>query len=156
MHLQNSFSTFFAYKKSEIRDGMDIAICTLDLTENKLYYAGANNPLVYIQEQELRVIKGDKRSIGEEAKAHKPQTGFTLHTIDLHSPTTLYLFSDGYQDQFNGKTGRKFYSRNLYKLLFEIHELPMKEQHSLLKEHLMRWRYTEYQTDDVTLLGVRV
>ncbi len=152
--LQDYFSNLFI-SRNDVRDGMDISICTIDTESNQLFFAGARNPLVYIQEDEMKMIKGDRMSIGQTFTRKFRARDFTHHKIDISIPTTFYMYSDGYQDQFGGKDKRKFYSKNLRKLLLELHQEPMKKQRLQLKRTLFRWRGLNKQTDDVTVFGFR-
>lgn len=160
------------------RDGMDMSLCMIDLERNVLEFAGAKNPLIYIQENEdgkseLKTIKGDKVPIGGVQR--EKERIFTKHTIKLHrnqsilangegveeiQPTTkpinFYIFSDGYQDQFGGRNGRKFMIKNMRNLLLKIHDQPMASQRETLKEIIEMWMEDEQQTDDILVLGFRL
>ncbi len=134
------------------RDGIDMIIYVVNEKLKKLSFAGANNPLVLIRNNEEILLKPDKMPIGIFARM-KP---FGHIDIDLCEGDCLYAFSDGYQDQFGIKTGQKFMSSNLHKLLLEIHQLPMNEQKEILVRRFEEWRGPiDNQTDDVLLMGVR-
>jgi serine phosphatase RsbU (regulator of sigma subunit) len=138
------------------RDGMDIAIAVIDHQAKTLAYSGARNPLIYIQNQHLHTVKADSKSIGgEQREEHKI---FTKHLIDISLPTTFYLFTDGFQDQFGGKTHKKFMIASLRKKLLEIHQKPLPEQRNILNDTLDHWiaEGKERQTDDILLIGVKV
>ncbi len=138
------------------QDGMDLALCVIDLDEGIMEYAGAKNPLVLIQDEELQVLKGDRFGIGGIDKAHKHKD-FHKHTIELKKGSTFYIFSDGFQDQFGGDEGRKYGLRQLKDFLFAIHNLPFGEQEKMLLAELTRWQGTkEHQTDDVLVIGFKV
>ena len=141
-------------KETQTNDGMDMALISLDLENKKLEFAGAKNPLIYIQKGEIHQIKGDKIPIGGEQR--EMERVFTSHEVDISQPTTFYLFSDGYQDQFGGKKGKKFMSNRFKELLFEIHEKPMEKQKMILEETLISWMGKEEQVDDILVMGVRV
>ncbi len=136
------------------RDGMDLALVVIDHEGKKIEFAGAKNPLVYIQEGTLHEIKGDKFPVG--GYAHAKEQSFAKHVIDTSKPTTFYVYSDGYQDQFGGPKGRKFMSRRLKNLLLEIHPLPMKEQKQVLENHLQEWMGEQNQVDDILVIGVHL
>jgi len=143
-------------EETENRDGMDMAVCTIDLARRKLEFAGAKNPLYYVQNGEMKVIKGDKSPIG--GLQLEKERKFHLHEVDLDQPTTFYLFSDGFQDQFGGPDQNKFMVKRLRKLLHSIHDRPMAEQHGVLTNTIENWMAegdTE-QIDDVLLIGMRV
>lgn len=138
------------------RDGMDIALAVIDHQAKKLAYSGARNPLIYIQNQHLHTIKADIKSIGGEQREENKV--FTKHIVDISLPTTFYLFTDGFQDQFGGKAHKKFMTASLRKKLLEIHQKPLPEQHNILNETLEQWitEGNERQTDDILLIGVKV
>lgn len=140
--------------ETENKDGMDITICFLDTKKGILEFAGAKNPLVYIQNNELFHIKGDKFSIGGHQFAEVQL--FTKHTVELTSTTTFYLFSDGYQDQFGGSENRKFMVRKLKDLLLELHHHPMDFQHQELERIFVEWKGETDQIDDVLIAGFKV
>jgi serine phosphatase RsbU (regulator of sigma subunit) len=165
-------------KETDNRDGMDIAICMVDGDKRQLEFAGAKNPLVYIEyddegNPQIHTIKGDKMPIGGmQRETHR---NFTKHIVKLktplniaadgvsiveseqeYKPTTFYIFSDGYQDQFGGRNGRKFMIKNLMNLLFKIHDQPMKQQRETLKEIIEMWMEGEHQTDDILIIGFRL
>jgi len=141
-------------EETQNRDGMDMSLVVIDKLNKKIYFSGAKNPLFYIQDNELYQIKGDKMPIGGEQR--EAERFFTKHEISLKKETTFYLFSDGYQDQFGGKKGRKFMVKRFRELLFEIHQKPMIEQKSILKETLKNWMGEEKQIDDILVMGVKL
>ena len=136
----------------EVRDGMDIALCTLNTKTNKLIFAGANNGLYLIRKGELTQYKPDKQPIGKYDDA-KP---FTKHDIDLEKEDVIYTFSDGYADQFGGPKGKKFMYKKFRDLLLETHQKPMPEQHQILINTFENWRGKLEQVDDVCLIGFRI
>lgn len=141
-------------KETQNRDGMDLALVVIDNEAQTLEFAGAKNPLLYIQNGELHEIKGDKFPVG--GYSYESEQSFTKHTIDISQPTTFYVYSDGYQDQFGGKKGRKFMSRKFKNLLHEIHKLPMTEQQHKLENRLQEWMGNHRQVDDVLVIGVHL
>lgn len=136
------------------RDGMDIALCTLDERENTLCFAGANNPLLLVQDGKAKRIKGDRQAIGGK---QRDQMSFTEHCFSLEQPATFYLFSDGFQDQFGGEENTKFMSKRFREFLFEGHELPFEAQHARLDQALQQWMNAANtrQTDDIIVFGAR-
>lgn len=138
------------------QDGMDLALCMIDFEEGIMEFAGAKNPLIVIQDEELQVFKGDKYGIGGIDKIHKHKD-FHKHTIELKAGTTFYIFSDGFQDQFGGGDGKKYGLKQLKDFLFSIHLLPFEEQERRLAMELINWQGTkEHQTDDILVMGFRV
>jgi len=138
------------------RDGMDISLVVIDQQAQTLQYAGARNPLIYIQNKQLYTIKADIKSIGGEQREENKV--FTNHNIDMRLPTTLYLFSDGYQDQFGGKARKKFMITILRKKLFEVYQKPLFEQREILNQTIEQWMIdgNERQTDDILLIGIKI
>ncbi|NJL12756.1 MAG: GAF domain-containing protein [Microscillaceae bacterium] len=159
LHL--SVRTALRQAENQNRDGMDIALVVIDHEREELHYAGAKNPLVYVQEGELQVIAGDRVPVG--GYQHETERRFTKHIIPLRQngqriPTHFYLYSDGFADQFGGPTGRKFSSKRLQKLLHETHSFGAEHQKRNLEETLNAWmaQSRERQVDDVLLIGVKV
>jgi len=141
-------------ESSENRDGMDMALCIIDRENRRMHFAGAKNPLIYFQEGQMFSISGDKHPIG--GLQREERRIFTNHVISLEKPTTVYLFSDGYQDQFGGPQNRKFLKKNLYQLLEDNHDRPMTRQKAILEQTYDNWKEDYKQMDDMLVLGVRV
>ncbi|MCU0448070.1 MAG: SpoIIE family protein phosphatase [Microscillaceae bacterium] len=140
--------------ETQNRDGMDMALGVIDRYRQTLEYAGAKSPLVYIQNQELFEIKGDRTPVGGEQKeAHRV---YTKHTLKIDQPTWVYMFSDGFADQFGGPEFKKFMGKRLRELLFEIHLKPFTEQKAILQQTFEDWKGKERQTDDVLVVGFKI
>ena len=135
-----------------IRDGMDLAICKLNRKTRVLEYSGAKNPLYIIRKGELITYAADKFSIGEDNSELK----FKLNKIKLQVGDTIYLFTDGYVDQFGGEFGKKFKYEPFRKLLLSIAELPIEEQHEILYETIVKWQGGFEQLDDILIFGVKI
>ena len=135
-----------------VRDGMDLAICKLDKKTNILEYSGAKNPLYIIRDGELIIIKADKFSIGEDSS----ELSFKLNSVQLQSGDMLYLFTDGYVDQFGGERGKKFKYEPFRKLMISIADLPSDEQHEVLYETIVKWQGGFEQLDDILIFGVKI
>ncbi len=135
-----------------IKDGMDIAVCKLNKKSQVLHYSGANNPLWIIRDNELIETKGDKQPVGK----FEPSNKFTNHEIEMNSGDLVYIFSDGYADQFGGEKGKKFKSSSLKKLLISIHQLPLSEQLAALETNFDQWKGTFEQLDDVCVIGFKI
>jgi serine phosphatase RsbU (regulator of sigma subunit) len=136
------------------RDGMDAALCTWDADERKLYFSGAKNPLIMIQNGELLQIKGDKMCIG--GKVTPAEHRYEAHEFDIKTETMCYLFSDGYPDQFGGANAQKFLIKRFKELLLTIHHLPCQEQFDILNTTFQAWVEGHKQTDDVLVIGFRL
>lgn len=142
-----------AQENNSVRDGMDLAFCALDLDTLKLQYAGANNPLYIIRNGELMQVKSDKFAIG----AFEPGTKlYTNHEIQLQKGDSVYVFSDGFADQFGGPAGKKFMYRQFRDLLLNLKGKSMDQQRMVLSESIDRWRGNYEQVDDILVIGVRV
>ncbi|PIY08151.1 MAG: hypothetical protein COZ18_13750 [Flexibacter sp. CG_4_10_14_3_um_filter_32_15] len=153
--LNEEVGTILKQRETENRDGMDMNIWIWNKKTNTVEFAGAKNPLIYIQNEELHEIKADKFSIGGNL-TDKKATKYNKHTIKIDSSTVLYTFSDGYQDQFGGEKNKKFMKGKLKELLLEIHKLPMEEQNQILRHEFEEWKKDYPQIDDVLIIGVRI
>ena len=145
--LQNSL------EKNSIKDGMDMAICSLNLDTNILSFAGAYNPLYMIRDSNITVVKGDKMAIGSTI-AEKAQ--FKTEEIQLKEGDAIYLFSDGYADQFGGPKGKKFKYSKFRDLLVSISEKDVDEQHEILVETMKIWQGELEQIDDLCVIGYKI
>jgi serine phosphatase RsbU (regulator of sigma subunit) len=134
-----------------VKDGMDIAVCTVDFESETLWFSGANNPLYLIRNRELVHYRGDKMPVA----IHYRMQPFTLHKIDLVKGDKFYVFSDGYVDQFGGPNQKKFMSTQFKETLIKLDETPMLKQAERLNEIFEEWRGDSPQIDDVTLIGVK-
>ncbi|MFN3916798.1 MAG: tetratricopeptide repeat protein [Flavobacteriales bacterium] len=135
-----------------VNDGMDISLCALQ--GNTLWWAGANNPLWITRKgaAEVEEIKSDKQAIGKGDNL-KP---FTTHKIELQKGDSVYIFTDGYTDQFGGEKGKKFKASRLKELLLSISHEPMEKQKHLLNQAFEQWKGDLEQIDDVCIIGVRL
>lgn len=150
------FKIINALKQSETthsRDGMDAALLTFNADNSKVEFAGANNPLWIIRNNELIEYNGDKQPVGFYVQPHK---SFSNHTIDLVKGDTLYIFTDGYSDQFGGPKGKKFKYATLKSLLISISNKPVEEQEQLLINSFNSWKGELEQVDDVLLIGIKI
>jgi len=136
----------------ESKDGIDIALCIFDTETKMLQFSGANNPLYIMKNHELIKYKADKMPIG----IFDLKRSFTNQDIQLSNRDIVYLFTDGYIDQFGGENGKKFLSERLCRLLAEIHQLPMNQQQIKLEEAYVKWRGTLDQVDDISAMGIRI
>jgi len=153
------------------KDGMDMAIAIIDPEKKECQFAGANRPLFLFRkkeqllgttsipysssendEYELSAIKGDKQPIG----IHWEEKEFTNHLIKLQEHDSLYIFSDGFVDQYGGEKRKKFKTRNFKKLLLSVQAESMENQKKLIEEAFDRWRGNHEQIDDVCVFGIRI
>lgn len=137
----------------EARDGMDISLCLIDKESGKLDFAGANNPLYLIRDNNLTIVHPDKMPIGIYHASDEP---FTNQTIEIKKGDHLYLFSDGYADQFGGSKRRKFMYGPFQQLLLKNHYKPMSLQKQSLDETFEKWKGANEQIDDVLVMGLRL
>ena len=135
-------------------DGMDIALCHIDRHERTILFAGAHRPLYWLRGDKLTVINGDRRPIGG---AHQElERRYTVHRLAYAPGDRIYLFSDGYVDQFGGPEGKRFMSGRLHALLSEHRHLDMASQRDLLERAFLEWKGAGEQVDDVCMLGLAV
>jgi serine phosphatase RsbU (regulator of sigma subunit) len=141
-----------------VKDGMDISLLAIGLKERTVRWCGANIPLYYFRNAHGLVpasfskVDPDRQPVGRHEN-HRP---FTTVELDLPPGTVLYLFSDGYADQFGGEKDRKFMMRSFQQLLVEAARRPMAEQEHLLRNTLENWKNGHEQTDDITVMGIRL
>ncbi len=154
--LHKSVRTALRQDISKNSDGMDIALVVIDYEQKIMEFAGAKNPLYYIQENQLHKIKADINSIGGVQIGNELK--YTKHSIDISIPTTFYLCSDGFQDQFGGEFNKKFMTRNLRELLFSVCNNDIHEQKNMLEKTINDWMKVgkANQTDDILLIGARI
>jgi serine phosphatase RsbU (regulator of sigma subunit) len=142
----------FSHSDNDVKDGMDISLCVYDTKNKTLQWSGANNPIWLLRDGTFREIKGDKQPIGKFYNK-KP---FSSHSIALNGDDRLYLFSDGYADQFGGLKGKKFKYAQLRELLLSIHKQSMDEQLKNLKDVFQKWKGKLDQVDDVCVIGIKI
>jgi len=135
------------------KDGMDIALCAIDLTNDKLEYAGAFNPLVMIRNNEINIYKADSHIIGFKFDDF---SGYTNQEIQIKKGDWFYIFSDGYSDQFGGPNKKKFMTKRLYQLLLDNCHLSGNEQFNVLLQEHDSWRGNNEQIDDILVIGFNV
>jgi serine phosphatase RsbU (regulator of sigma subunit) len=155
-------------ERGEQKDGMDIALCTLDLENMKLQFAGANNPLYLIRKSNLEKvgvlrseltgddrlyeIKGDLMPIG----IHDRMENFTTHEINIYKGDSFYLFTDGFPDQFGGRDSKKFGYKQFREHLLKNNSMTMPGQKTSLEKVLKEWMGNNSQIDDILVVGFRI
>ena len=165
-------STLRQEKESSIKDGMDIAMCAINTCTNEMEFAGANLPVILVknkekhaneirkygnapkieQEDALLEIKPDRMPIG----FYYNENSFTNYKVQLEKGDLIYMFTDGYMDQFGGSAGRKFLKKNFKKIISEISVKPLKDQGKIIKSRFFEWKGYRNQIDDVLVLGIRI
>ena len=146
--IEDSFSTF----EEKISDGMDISLCAFNLKTHTLEWSGANNPIWIINNSLITELKPDKQPIGK----FENKKSFTNHVVSLKKGDTIYLFTDGIQDQFGGEKGKKFKAANLKQLLLSIEAEPLEKQKGIINNEFERWKGNLEQVDDVCILGIQL
>jgi serine phosphatase RsbU (regulator of sigma subunit) len=138
---------------NQTKDGMDMTLCALNYNTLELQFAGAFNPLYIVRNNELLQFKADKFPIGMfiGEKQH-----FTNNSIQLQNGDHVYIFSDGYADQFGGSKGKKFMAGNFRELLKEMSNLPIENQSINLNQTIEEWRGNLEQVDDILVIGIKV
>ncbi|HQG63590.1 MAG TPA: SpoIIE family protein phosphatase [Bacteroidales bacterium] len=134
-----------------IRDGMDIGLCVIDRKQKRFEYAGAFFPLYLVRDDMLIEVKGDKYIIGMNPEGIE----YTNHEVDLKEDDIIYIFSDGYVDQFGGQENKKFMYRRFRYLLLKIHSLPFEDQKAILEENITTWMSGNSQVDDIMVIGFK-
>jgi serine phosphatase RsbU (regulator of sigma subunit) len=143
------------------KDGMDMALCSFDVANKNVQYAGAYNPLIIVRNGEVLETRADRMPIG----IYEDDGGktFTTHDIQLQDGDSVYIYSDGFVDQFGGPKGKKFMSKRFKQALIDAQPLTMEEQEKMLDKLVEDWRtHSEQpggvseQMDDILVIGVRV
>ena len=137
----------------EVSDGMDISFCTINPERKYIEFAGAMNPLYLVRDNNILEFKGDRASIGSKNATNKKY--FKNQRIPLQKEDVIYLFSDGFPDQFGGPHGKKFKYRRFRHLLLNIHTLPFDKQKETIYKSIEKWRGELEQVDDILLLGAK-
>ncbi|MFN6038847.1 MAG: PP2C family protein-serine/threonine phosphatase, partial [Bacteroidota bacterium] len=139
-------------KFQERKDGMDISFVTINQETNELWYSGANNPAWVLHNGEIIELIPDKQPIG----VYEVEKDFTKKYLKLHKGDIVYLFSDGFADQFGGPKGKKFKYKQMEDLFKSISSLSMSEQKEKIQKAFEEWRGDLEQIDDVTVVGIKV
>jgi ligand-binding sensor domain-containing protein/serine phosphatase RsbU (regulator of sigma subunit) len=141
-------------EEATVRDGMDIALCAINYKKSTMEFAGANNPLWIIRNNAVIEVNGDKfpvgAFIGEELQL------FTNHEWEFQKGDMIYIFTDGFADQFGGPKGKKFKYKPFQELLLAIHQKSMEEQKAILEKTNAEWQGSLEQIDDILVIGIRV
>ncbi len=151
----NYLNKQLANNLNSIADGMDMTLCAINQTKMELQFAGANNPIYIVRNKELMEIKPDKMAIGGDHENFETKE-FTNHIIKLEKNDCIYLFTDGYADQFGGEQGKKFKYKNFQKLLLDMQDNDMQDQKHVLNYHFEQWKGELEQVDDILIIGIRV
>ena len=148
-------SLFVDENNKHLHDGMDLAFCSIDKKHKTLQYAGAFNPLYIVRNNSIIEYKGNRFSVGWNGDDIGEQI-FQNHTIKLEDGDVIYIFTDGYADQFGGPEGKKYKYRRFRHLLLALHQLSMERQVDFLKKSITEWRGNLEQVDDILVIGIRI
>tara|TARA_B100001094_G_scaffold274915_1_gene282166 strand:+ start:157 stop:2118 length:1962 start_codon:yes stop_codon:yes gene_type:complete len=138
---------------SETKDGMDMTLCKIDMKGKTVEFSGAYNSLIYVSDGELKTVKGDNQPVSLHYAENK---SFTSNLIKVKKDDMIYLYSDGFQDQFGGLKDKKFMSLKFKNLLKKISYHSSQEQYLVLKKEFNEWKGSKEQIDDVCVMGVRI
>jgi ligand-binding sensor domain-containing protein/serine phosphatase RsbU (regulator of sigma subunit) len=144
----------FENSDTESNDGMDMALITIDFKKKSVMYAGAFRPLIYVSKGEMIEIKATKTSLGGSFEVKEKD--FELHEINYADGDAIYLYTDGYADQFGGEDKKKFKSKVLKDMLLAASSKPMEEQKQIVDQRLCEWKGIHDQVDDILVFGVRL
>lgn len=141
-------------EETKVRDGMDIALCSINYNTLELQFAGAYNPLFIMRGNEFIEVKGENIAIGSYTAIQ--QQFYTNHKLQLQKGDTLYIFSDGYVDQFGGPDGKKFKQSQFKTMIASLTTVPMDQQKIIIEKSIDQWRGVMQQVDDILVIGVRI
>ena len=154
--LNENFSEIFSDgEQVYLNDGMDLSLCIIDRKEKSLDYSGAFNPLYLVRNETIIEVKADRFSVGADVHFSTNRKLFKSHKIYFQKDDIIYMFSDGYADQFGGPEGKKFKYRRFRHLLLTIHKLPMDKQQAILESSIQEWKGNSDQIDDILVIGIR-
>ena len=136
------------------QDGMEVALCRIDLSQRQLTFAGARSPLYQLSAKGINKVRGNKRGIGGTHKVGIDRN-YTQHTLPLDPDATYYMTSDGLQDQIGGEKNRKLYRRGLEALFSKAYQADIDRQESLLTGEILEWKAGHKQIDDILVVGFR-
>jgi len=151
--LNNQVNKILKREKTSVRDGMDIALCIINLKNKELIYGGAKRPLFIEREGELLEYKANKISIGE---IETTPAQFTNRKIEIKSNDKIFLFTDGFVDQFSEKTDRKIMIKQLKEIILKSSQLPHQKQKRYISDFFEKWKGNIEQTDDVLLMCITI
>lgn len=151
--INETFSKGMTEEAVRVKDGMDVAFCVIDKENNILQYAGAFSNLYLIRDNKITEIKGDRYSVGVGNESGRQF--FSSHYIPIHQDDMLYIFTDGYVDQFGGPDGKKYKFRRFRHLLLNIHKFPLELQRQYIEESIKEWKGNFEQVDDILIIGIK-
>lgn len=153
-YLNDGIVSTFGHSSETIRDGMDIVLGALNTANLELYYSCAKNPIYIVRNKEIIPLKGEKKAIGNDD--YDEGFKFSVGKFQLEKGDMIYTFSDGYQDQFGGESGKKYKVKKLKEFFCRLADEPLADQENLMKEEFQSWLGDYEQIDDVTVMGIRI
>ncbi len=151
--IRDTFSKSVNDMAPNVKDGMDVSFCVIDKENRTLQFAGAFSNLYLIRENNLKEIKGQRYTVGFSYETEKPQ--FFSHTESLEPDDMIYMFTDGYADQFGGPEGKKYKFRRFRHLLLNVHKYTLDVQRKLLIGSINEWKGDMEQVDDILIIGIK-
>ncbi|NJO92324.1 MAG: SpoIIE family protein phosphatase, partial [Chloroflexia bacterium] len=136
-------------KDEEQKDGIDMSVCFFDKTNQTIQFSGAFTPVYIVRNNNLIQLEGDKMPIGVSAEF---ENSFTTKTLSLEKGDMVYLFTDGFPDQFGGELGKKYKYKKFRELLIRCSAMPIEAQKITILEEFIKWKGDHPQVDDTTLL----
>jgi serine phosphatase RsbU (regulator of sigma subunit) len=133
-------------------DGMDIALCSIDQGHNRLEFSSTGRPIIMVRQGQIKTFRIGRHPIGLVTKKERK---FEKLTMELNKNDLVYIFTDGYCDQFGGPKAEKFMYERFEKLLAEISNMPLNEQEKILEQRIEEWKGENQQLDDILVIGVR-
>lgn len=152
--LRNNIKINFSSESKQLNEGLDIAFCKYNLETKKLYYSGAYSSVIIISNHEINIIKGDRMPVGKYIEGF--ESSFTTKIFQLKENDIIYLFTDGYVDQFNSENNQKYYISKFKNYLLQIHKRPLNIQKNNLFDEFYSWKGNFYQLDDVSVIGAKI
>lgn len=140
-------------EENEAKDGMDVSVCVVDRKTNELHFAGANNPAYVIRQNQLHELEADKMPISIYHSHTRP---FSSKLFHLKSNDTLYMFSDGFADQFGGDEGKKYKIKRFKQFLMEVSQGDFKDQQKIIDKEHISWKGNHDQVDDILVIGIKI
>ena len=139
------------------QDGMEMSVCLINLKRNYIEFAGAMNPIYVVKNNEVIIIKPDTRGIGGKSLGARKniEVDFTKQIIPIEKNMSVYMFTDGYADQFGGTENKKFNTAKFKKLLLDIQPLEMEMQKETIEQIIKQWKGEFKQTDDMLVIGMK-
>lgn len=153
MGVHDTFSKGVGDVNVTVKDGMDVSFCVIDKEQNALQFAGAFTNLYIVRDSKIIEIKGDRYSVGTGGEPDNPL--FNSHLITIEPDDMIYMFTDGYVDQFGGPDGKKYKFRRFRHLLLNIHKYPLEIQRKYLLGSMNEWKGNHEQVDDILIIGIK-